>query len=95
MHALPPLIGVAPRSRARREGGAAPAEVFEVLNEVVVSRGAHPYLSNIEVRGRLRGRERRSSMGLRRLPACLPPPPSPTPLHPPPPLSCTHPYPGV
>jgi hypothetical protein len=34
---------------ACRGGASAADEVFEVLNEVVLSRGANPYLSKIEV----------------------------------------------
>ncbi|KAI3434837.1 hypothetical protein D9Q98_002892 [Chlorella vulgaris] len=50
-----PLRGVHITLRMRlqcevwRAGGSKPAESFEVLNEVVLSRGANPYLSKIEV----------------------------------------------
>ena len=42
-------------SMPRRDGATAPGEAFEVLNEVVLSRGANPYLSKIEVGGGARG----------------------------------------
>lgn len=50
-----PLRGVHITLRMRlqceiwRDGATAPGEAFEVLNEVVLSRGANPYLSKIEV----------------------------------------------
>lgn len=39
-------------TRCHRDGCVEPEETFEVLNEVVLSRGANPYLSKIEVRAR-------------------------------------------
>lgn len=49
---LPDPAPPAPLPRQHSDGKPLPgAEQLEVLNEVVISRGSNPYLSNIEVRG--------------------------------------------
>lgn len=58
-HAHPPTHPSATHPpTARRDGEALPGERFEVLNEVVLSRGHNPYLSKIEVSGLGVGRRR-------------------------------------
>jgi len=46
-----------------RDGCVEPEETFEVLNEVVLSRGANPYLSKIEVGGRAACRAKLAEFG--------------------------------